>query len=562
MIRSQSRAALISVVTILLACLISGCAEVAPPPGGEVDKSGPYLLGSEPPNGMVAVEAGNTITLFFSEHIVEPSTDQAVFISPYQDEPPKVKWKSNRVIITLADSFQVDQTYIISLTTEIRDLRGNRLDSTAAIAFTTGDVLDSGRLSGHVYTGDSPQAGVLIGLYDVATLHDTTTYDSLFPAYMSQSGTSGSFRFDYLPDEEYRLIAFLDKNKNRLFNAARETFAVPDRGIVVGGEMPLDDLNLSLTTQDSARPEIMSVRYTSDRLLKVRLSGTIDPRYLSENIAEATLTPTEPAEEIKAAGLQEDAEKATSMLNLYFGDLADGSYRLQIRYDTTLPALSYDSIVIAAAEDKAEPQVLRFLPDATPKFIRDIQMLAIFSEPLDTTRMTETTFELWRDTTAMLEMTRQWLDPFRLRFDTDALKPGQTYQMKMIEFDIVDRANNMLGDSLRVFTFKTLDSDSLGSVTGRVSIELATRTGDPVVLTFRQYGTQYEYTLRADTGSFLIDVPAGKYALSGFVDSDGDGKRSLGSIYPYQYSETFAVYPDTIRVRTRFETSGIELQIK
>ena len=189
-------------------------------------------------------------------------------------------------------------------------------------------------------------------------------------------------------------------------------------------------------------------------------------------------------------------------------------------------------------------------------------MLAIFSEPLDTTRMTETTFELWRDTTAMLEMTRQWLDPFRLRFDTDALKPGQTYQMKMIEFDIVDRANNMLGDSLRVFTFKTLDSDSLGSVTGRVSIELATRTGDPVVLTFRQYGTQYEYTLRADTGSFLIDVPAGKYALSAFVDSDGDGKRSLGSIYPYQYSETFAVYPDTIRVRTRFETSGIELQIK
>lgn len=563
MIRCQSRAALFSVITILLTCLLWGCAEVAAPPGGEVDKTGPYLLGSEPPNGAVNVEPGNTITLFFSEHIVEPATYQALFISPYQEDEPKIKWKSNRVIMTLPDSFQVDQTYIISLTSNIRDLRGNSLDSTASIAFTTGSVLDSGHIAGQVFSGDKPQGGVLIALYDAASLEDSTTYDSLYPAYMAQSNSSGRFRFDYLPDEEYRLIAFQDKNKNRLFNATREMFAVPDRPIVVGGEIFLNELNLSLTTQDSSRPEIISVRYTPDRLLKVRLSGAIDLRFLSENLPTARLvSETDSAITHPAAGLQEAVQQPTSVLNLYYPNVADGTYRLEMQYASDQPVLPYDSVIIVAAEDKVEPEMLSFTPDATPRFVRDIEIMAHFSEPLDTTRLTETTFELWQDTTSTVKMTRRWLDPFRLRFETTELKPGQSYQFKMIEFDVVDLAGNLLGDSLTVYSFRTLNADSLGSVAGKVSIDLVDRESDPVLLTLREYGTQYVYTLPVEAGEFSIDVPAGKYALSCYVDSDGNGKRTLGSIFPFQLSETFAAHPDTIRVRTRFETSGIELRIK
>jgi hypothetical protein len=380
---------------------------------------------------------------------------------------------------------------------------------------------------------------------------------------MAQSNSSGQFRFAHLPDNKYRLIAFQDKNKNRLFNASREMFAVPDRPIVVGGEILLDELNLTLTTQDSLRPEIISVRYTPDRLLKVRLSGAIDPLHLSENLTSARLiSETDSAVSYTAGGLQEAPEQPTSLMNLYYSDVVDGTYRLEMKYAPDLPPLSYDSVVIVAAEDKVEPQMLSFMPDATPRFVRDIQITAQFSEPLDTTLLTETTFELWQDTTSEVKLTRQWLDPFRLRFGTTDLKPGQSYRFKMIEFDVVDRAGNLLGDSLTTYSFRTLDADSLGSVAGKVSIDLADRQSDSVLLTLRQYGTQYEYTLPVEAGEFSIDVPAGKYALSCFVDSDGNGRRTLGSIYPYELSETFAAHPDTIKVRTRFETGGIELRIK
>jgi hypothetical protein len=61
---------------------------------------------------------------------------------------------------------------------------------------------------------------------------------------------------------------------------------------------------------------------------------------------------------------------------------------------------------------------------------------------------------------------------------------------------------------------------------------------------------------------FKIDVPAGKYLVSGFLDTDGDGRRGLGSAVPYRFSETVLVYTDTIAVRARFETAGVQLEFK
>ena len=53
-----------------LLLLLLACADEMPPPGGEIDKTGPYLMGSEPLTGAVNVTAGNSVTLYFSEQII------------------------------------------------------------------------------------------------------------------------------------------------------------------------------------------------------------------------------------------------------------------------------------------------------------------------------------------------------------------------------------------------------------------------------------------------------------------------------------------------------------
>ena len=231
---------------ILICCgvILFRCAEVAPPPGGEEDKKAPFLMSSIPENGATSVESGNTAILYFSERIIRPKTGKAVYISPRPTSEPELKWKSDRLIINFPDSFKFDQTYIISLNTDIKDFRNNRLDSSTVVAFSTGSTIDSGEVSGSVYDAGKAKPGILVGLYDESLLPTDVSIDSVYPDYLTQSNASGQFSFKHLPSRHFRMIAFEDRNGDERFNPGREQFAVPDRPILMNGSVQLDELNL------------------------------------------------------------------------------------------------------------------------------------------------------------------------------------------------------------------------------------------------------------------------------------------------------------------------------
>ena len=90
---------------------------------------------------------------------------------------------------------------------------------------------------------------------------------------------------------------------------------------------------------------------------------------------------------------------------------------------------------------------------------------------------------------------------------------------------------------------------------------LADRSEAPVRLSFQRVGRKQSFAAAVQDGRFAIDLPAGEYLLSGFVDTDNSGRRDLGTIIPFSTAETQAHYTDTISVRARFETTGIEFTI-
>jgi hypothetical protein len=544
--------------------MLAGCAEVAHPPGGEADKISPIVTGSIPENGAVNVAPGNSITLFFSERIVEPKSGKAVFISPRPLEEPRLKWKTDRLQIVLPDSFRTNETYIISLSTSITDRRGNKLDSSSVIAFSTGPLLDSGYVAGYAYSKDKPLGGLIVALYRASAFEDTTIFfDSLYPDYVTQTTKEGMFTFQCLPSREYRLVAFDDKNLDERFNPARESFALPDRPIIPGGEMPLDNLELSLTTQDTATSEIISASFTANRLLKVRLSRGIPLDLLRRNPSNIMLRSQEDTNQVYIASsfLESDTSR-TSVLNCHFGALSKGEYDLELTYDISRPTIHYLSIPVKLVEDKNPPTVVRFHPDRTPQFVDKIEIRVVFSEPLDTAKITEGTFIFHEEPNTEVSLVREWRDAFHLILHPSELKEGKSYSLSITEFEIADMAGNLLGDSLRGYPFSTLDSDSLGSVSGEVGVEIAGQQDSPVVLSFKKVGTKQVFDLSVSERKFKIDVPAGKYLLSGFIDSDLDGQKGNGSIYPFRLAETSANYTDTISVRARFETAGVHFEFK
>ena len=557
-------ASLVSFIPLLAVfALWLACAEVAPPPGGDADRTKPFLIGSSPQNGTVDVEPGNTVILYFSENILKPATAQAVYISPRPVTEPKVRWKSDHVKIVFAEDFSADQTYLVSVSSEISDLRKNRMDSSLVVAFSTGPTIDSGTVSGTVAKDNQPQSGLLVALFDARGVGDTTLYDSLYPDYVTQTTQDGRFVLQYLPDKEYRLIAFRDKNRDERFNPAREAFALPDRQVVVGGDIALDDLRMTLTQQDTLIPDIISVTFTPSRLVKIRLTREIPTDWLRKDPARLRLVSTEDSSIVyPSLGFLESDKTDAAILNSFFGEIAGGAYRLECVPDTTLPPLVYERLDVADGEDGERPEVTAFRPGPEPVFLEQAELEATLSEPLDITRITGESFILMDASGHGLPLRYTWVDPFHVRFESAEVKPGGKYRLAVTEFDIVDLAGNTLGDSLRSYDFSVLDDDSLGSVAGTIDIGLPDRQESIVALQFSKVGTDQVFDLTATAGIFAGNLPAGRYLLSGFIDSDRDGKRFAGSIYPFQLSETQAIHPDTIAVRARFETTDIQFNFR
>ena len=143
----------------------------------------------------------------------------------------------------------------------------------------------------------------------------------------------------------------------------------------------------------------------------------------------------------------------------------------------------------------------------------------------------------------------------------ESLLTGGRYKLSITEFELADNAGNRLGDSLRVHYFNVIDSDSLGSISGETIVSITGKENDFVFLTFQKIGGR-AFDLTTSAGSFNIELPGGRYLLSGFIDSDNDSVKSVGSVSPYKLGETMSVYPDTISVRTRFETAEIQFEFR
>ncbi len=537
--------------------LLIGCAEVLPPPGGPEDRSGPNIIGSEPAHGEVGVTSLDRVTIYFSEKVDKPSTGSGIIVSPRQEEEPDVNWQSDRVEIILADSLLPDRTYMFAIGSGVRDYRNNPLDSNAVVAFSTGETIDSGLIAGRVLRGDQPAPGISVALYDIQSGADVLDYDSLFPAYLTETTRDGGFRLQFLSEGRYRLLGFNDRNRDSRFNSAREPYALPDRPIVVGGVLPLDDLTLLLTATDTTTPAIAGADFTPNNLLRLRLATPIDPSYLLDNPGGLQLvTKTADSAAIPAVAVREARDEQAGELNAVFDDPGDGGYLVRLTYDTTAPTLLYDSIVVSRRNDNTAPLLLSNQPEDGTWFVEDVAIRLQFSEPIDTTGLTDETFALFDNDSIPQPLGWQSLDPFWLQLTPDQLVGGRNYRVMISEFDIADQSGNLMGDSLREFSFRTINPDSLGAISGDITILLPDRTEQPIIVTATQLpnGQTFEQTT---TGSrFMLDVPGGQYLVSGFIDANGDGELSAGSIDPLILAEPVATIADTIRVRPRFETSG------
>lgn len=194
--------------------ILGSCAQIVNPSGGNKDDKAPEIIDIKPGNKSTSFNKGK-ITIRFNEYIQINSPDDQIIISPPFNTKPEFVIKGKSLEVLIKDSLEPNTTYTINFGNAIGDNRENNLVPGFSYVFSTGAGIDSNFITGTLQQGfnNKPEKDFTIGLYQAFGFTDTTATTKK-PLYLSKTDVNGLFHIDNLPLDSFKLIAFMDENKN------------------------------------------------------------------------------------------------------------------------------------------------------------------------------------------------------------------------------------------------------------------------------------------------------------------------------------------------------------
>lgn len=200
------------------------------PQGGPKDDTPPAVTKYSPADGCTNMEKSH-IEITFDEIVTLDNPFQKVIISPPQKSPAEIKAISKKIVINFVDSLQDSTTYTIDFTDAIQDNNeGNKLKG-FSYSFSTGDFIDTLRISGKVIEAENhnPVVGILVGVQ--SNLEDSA-FTTLPFRRITKTDEAGRFTIKNLAAGSYHLFALDDIGNNYFFDMPNEKIAFLDTVIV------------------------------------------------------------------------------------------------------------------------------------------------------------------------------------------------------------------------------------------------------------------------------------------------------------------------------------------
>ncbi|NLO43742.1 MAG: Ig-like domain-containing protein [Candidatus Cloacimonetes bacterium] len=257
----MKRITLISVLFLIL--IMQGCGSKKSPTGGEIDAIKPEVVSSQP-DIMGQIEGG-IIEIDFSKPMDKSSVSNSVFIYPPVINK-RISLSRSTLKIELKEALKDNTIYHVSLSSALKDLRGNGLAHSQSFAFKNGNPAATS-LSGLIKYELSEDAELPVNL-------TVFTEDSLMVSLGKIEGQS--YSLSNLMPANYLLRAYIDKNQNGRYDETREPFF--QQVATLSGK---NNLDIELAYADTTFAQIKSIKQVSPHELLVQLSKEVtDIRYI------------------------------------------------------------------------------------------------------------------------------------------------------------------------------------------------------------------------------------------------------------------------------------------
>jgi uncharacterized protein (DUF2141 family) len=139
--------------------------------------------------------------------------------------------EGRKAVVEFKDTLKSNTTYTIDFTNSIGDNNEKNVLENFTFAFSTGEILDSLEVSGHLLNAENlePMPGIIIGLH--SNLEDTAFVKDAF-LRTSKTNDRGRFVIRNIAPGSYRIFALNDKNRDYRFDQPGEEIAFGDSIII------------------------------------------------------------------------------------------------------------------------------------------------------------------------------------------------------------------------------------------------------------------------------------------------------------------------------------------
>ena len=518
---------------------IYSCAAVSTPEGGPKDNTPPELISSNPKSGSLQFKGGEVI-LSFSEYIDERSISNSINISPRLESPVEITYDDDNILLNFPDSLLDEQTYVITINRNLKDERKVALDKSIQVAFTTGNIIDEGIISGRVYGNQE---------YAVHLWKLTTEFsDSIFltdPLYIAETDKEGNFEFKYLAEGDYVLLGVDRSSSGSKLIPDRMAYGVSSKKVIsLEKEGQIIDIPLLL------RKEIPPIKLTHGEWVGqkwgwIYFNQEID----SLNIDNIILT-DESKKQFKPSIFSDFQDKTRALL------IADDTLSIgkaEIIIFSKEVSLDRKTINFRVSGKRDTTNIKKLLPESLVKIRHEKEggplVAIVFSKPI--LQILDSAMIMITDQDTLIENINM-VNPIEVNFIPSIGWVEKTnYNISIISEKLKPIEGKSFLDSIINISIKSEKALGYGGVTGVIEENYNNAL---IKLTSISDESKFFYSTIDSNLKFIFkSIPEGAYTLTLIKDEDQSGSFTYGKAIPFKPSEWFYIHPDTFNIRSNWD---------
>ncbi len=521
---------------LIILFLLTSCAQITAPTGGERDKNPPKIKAENPANKTLNFN-GKEIKIAFSEWI-QPltNTKSQVIISPNIDPFPKISIERNILLIKFKDNALLSNTtYSLFFGDNIKDNNEGNAFSNFKFLFSTGNYIDSLQIKGKIIPADGKlEDNTYLAIY--SDLSDTA-FTKTRPMYATKIDNSGNFSLENVKEGRYKIYTLTDKNANYYYDLPTEKIGFTDSAIVLNAN--LDTLSIQHFLPEAEKYRIVSSENTiNGGIIKLELNKAYSVEKDEWKVSlkeDSTLT--------ALSFPQEDGKK----LLVYFPNLKSdtGRYQLMLFLNNNM----VDSLPVRITSVKWKTPQLFFTDTSAYKNLKVFEGKNLkLKSTYYTTSKPDTSKIILTDSSG------QKL-PYEIHVEEDlstlelktGWKGGMPYKLTINDSAMVD----LLGNYSKKQDFSILGVSPKKGGNLLINIVLPDFENDYIAILSDNSNKVWDKRILRNSQALKIDyglLPAGSYSLKIIDDKNNNGIENSGSyIHKTLPEKSFTSKPLTIK---------------